>query len=70
VRTLLENLQCRRSGRAICPRRWKKEAKNVLTTTFVTTTVWILLTLLTAPEPNGILLSFYRKVPSRLSTWI
>jgi solute:Na+ symporter, SSS family len=44
-------------------------AKNVLTTTFVTTALWILVTLLTAPEPNSILLSFYRKVRPDVTGW-
>jgi solute:Na+ symporter, SSS family len=44
-------------------------AKNVLTTTFVTTTVWTLVTVLTAPEPNSILLSFYRKVRPDVTGW-
>src|SRR5580704_13769163 len=44
-------------------------AKNVLTTTCVTTTVWILVTVLTAPEPDSILLSFYRKVRPDVTGW-
>ena len=44
-------------------------AKNVLTTTLVTTMVWIVVTLLTAPEPEGILLSFYRKVRPEVTGW-
>ena len=44
-------------------------AKNVLTTTFVTTTVWMLVTVFTAPEPNSILLSFYRKVRPDVTGW-
>src|SRR5277367_6008904 len=44
-------------------------AKNVLTTTLVTTTVWIVITVLTAPEPNSILLSFYRKVRPDVAGW-
>jgi len=44
-------------------------AKNVLTTTVLTTTVWILVTLFTAPEPNSILLSFYRKVRPDVTGW-
>jgi solute:Na+ symporter, SSS family len=44
-------------------------AKNVLTTTFVTTAVWILATVCTAPEPNSILLSFYRKVRPDVTGW-
>ncbi len=44
-------------------------AKNVLTTTFITTAVWIVVTLLTAPEPDSILLSFYRKVRPDVTGW-
>jgi len=44
-------------------------AKNILTTTFVTTAVWIVVTLLTAPEPDSILLSFYRKVRPDVTGW-
>ncbi|MGA7922305.1 MAG: sodium:solute symporter family protein [Candidatus Acidiferrales bacterium] len=44
-------------------------AKNVLTTTFITTAVWIVVTLLTAAEPDSILLSFYRKVRPDVTGW-
>jgi solute:Na+ symporter, SSS family len=44
-------------------------AKNVLTTTLVTTAVWIVVTVLTAPEPDSILLSFYRKVSPDVTGW-
>ncbi|MFZ3214711.1 MAG: sodium:solute symporter family protein [Candidatus Acidiferrales bacterium] len=44
-------------------------AKNVLTTTLLTSAVWITVTLLTAPEPNSILLSFYRKVRPDATGW-
>src|SRR5271169_2577707 len=44
-------------------------AKNVLTTTLVTTTVWIVATVLTAPEPDNILLSFYRRVRPDVTGW-
>jgi hypothetical protein len=44
-------------------------AKNVLTTTLVTTIVWVVVTLLTKREPDSILLSFYRKVRPDASGW-
>jgi Na+/proline symporter len=44
-------------------------AKNVLTTTLVTTIVWVVVTLLTKSEPDGILLSFYRKVRPDVTGW-
>src|SRR6202046_6413 len=37
-------------------------AKNVLTTTLLTTIVWVVVPFWTKREPDGILLSFYRKV--------
>jgi len=37
-------------------------AKTTLATTGVTTAVWVLVTLLTPPEPDEVLLRFYRKV--------
>lgn len=36
--------------------------EDTLTTTLVTTLVWTVVTLGTAPEPHTILLAFYRKV--------
>ena len=44
-------------------------AKTVLTTTLVTSIAWIIVTMLTAPEPDGILVSFYRKVRPQISGW-
>src|SRR5580698_1897890 len=44
-------------------------AKDILTTTLLTSLVWILVTVLTAPEPNSILLSFYRKVRPDVTGW-
>jgi SSS family solute:Na+ symporter len=44
-------------------------AKTAITTTVITTLVWIFVTLLTAPEPERILLSFYRKVRPHVSGW-
>ena len=44
-------------------------AKNVLTTTLVTSIVWIVVTFLTKREPDSILLSFYRKVRPDVTGW-
>jgi solute:Na+ symporter, SSS family len=44
-------------------------AKNVLTTTLVTTIVWVVVTFLTKKEPDSILLSFYRKVRPDVTGW-
>ena len=44
-------------------------AKDVLITTLVTTIVWIIVTILTEPEPESILLSFYRKVRPDVTGW-
>jgi SSS family solute:Na+ symporter len=44
-------------------------AKDVLTTTLVTTIVWITVTILTKSEPETILLSFYRKVRPDVTGW-
>ena len=44
-------------------------AKNVLTTTLVTSIVWVAVTLLTHPESESILLSFYRKVRPDVTGW-
>jgi Na+/proline symporter len=44
-------------------------AKTTLTTTAVTTAVWVLVTFLTPPEPDEILLSFYRKVHPDAAGW-
>jgi solute:Na+ symporter, SSS family len=44
-------------------------AKTALTSTIATTIVWIVVTLLTRPEPNSILTSFYRKVRPQVTGW-
>jgi SSS family solute:Na+ symporter len=44
-------------------------AKTALVTTVVTTGVWVAVTLLTKPEPDSILLSFYRKVRPQITGW-
>jgi Na+/proline symporter len=44
-------------------------AKSALTTTAITTVVWVIVTLLTPPEPRDTLLSFYRKVRPHASGW-
>jgi solute:Na+ symporter, SSS family len=44
-------------------------AKTALVTTVVTTVVWVAVTLLTRPEPENILQSFYRKVRPQVTGW-
>jgi len=44
-------------------------AKSALTTTGVTTIVWLVVTLMTQPENEAILLSFYRKVRPDVRGW-
>ena len=44
-------------------------AKTAITTTVITTLVWIVVTFLTDPEPESILLSFYRKVRPHAAGW-
>jgi Na+/proline symporter len=44
-------------------------AKTTLLTTAVTTAVWVAVTLLTPPEPDEILLRFYRKVRPHAAGW-
>jgi len=44
-------------------------AKTTLTTTGITTVAWILVTLLTRPEPDSVLLAFYRKVRPHAAGW-
>src|SRR3954469_10736457 len=44
-------------------------AETALITTGLTTVVWIIVTLLTAPEKNEVLLSFYRKVRPQITGW-
>ncbi len=44
-------------------------AKNTLTTTAATTLVWVVVTLLTSPEPQAVLERFYRKVRPQVTGW-
>ena len=44
-------------------------AKNLLLTVVVTTLVWVVTTLLTAPEPESKLLEFYRRVRPGVAGW-
>jgi solute:Na+ symporter, SSS family len=44
-------------------------AKTALTTTLVTTLVWLIATFATAPEPQNVLLDFYRSVRPHVSGW-
>jgi hypothetical protein len=44
-------------------------AKSALITTLVTTLAWVAVTLLTRPEPEATLLSFYRKVRPQVTGW-
>ncbi len=44
-------------------------AKTTLATTGITTVAWILVTLLTRPEPDHVLLAFYRKVHPHAAGW-
>jgi len=44
-------------------------AKNALVTTGVTTLVWLAVTLVTPPEPAGVLLNFYRRVRPDVTGW-
>lgn len=44
-------------------------AKTALTTTLVTTAIWVLVTLLTQPESEEVLLRFYRKVRPDVLGW-
>jgi Na+/proline symporter len=44
-------------------------AKTTLTTTGITTVVWLLVTYLTQPEPDDLLLRFYRKVRPHATGW-
>jgi SSS family solute:Na+ symporter len=44
-------------------------AKTAFVTTVVTTAVWVAVTLLTKPEPESVLLSFYRKVRPQITGW-
>jgi Na+/proline symporter len=44
-------------------------AKTAVTTTAVTTLVWVIVTLLTSPEPDPVLQAFYRKVRPDVRGW-
>ena len=44
-------------------------AKGALTTTIITTIVWLAVTMLTPPEPEEILLRFYRHVRPDVRGW-
>jgi solute:Na+ symporter, SSS family len=44
-------------------------AKTALTTTLVTTVIWVAVTLLTKPESEKVLLEFYRKVRPDVAGW-
>ena len=44
-------------------------ANSALTTTLLTTFVWIVVTLLTKPEPERTLAAFYRKVRPQITGW-
>src|ERR687884_343056 len=44
-------------------------AKSALTTTFVTTVVWIVATLVTRAEPEDVLVRFYRHVHPDVRGW-
>jgi len=44
-------------------------AKTALTTTLITTAVWVIVTLATPAEPERVLLAFYRKVRPQITGW-
>jgi len=44
-------------------------AKTALTTTAITTLVWIVVTLVTSPEPEALLVKFYRQVRPQVTGW-
>ena len=44
-------------------------AKTALTTSIVTTLVWLVVTFVTQPEPQPVLLKFYREVRPQISGW-
>ncbi len=44
-------------------------AKSTLATTAVTTVVWVVVTLLTPPEPEEVLVRFYRRVRPHVTGW-
>jgi solute:Na+ symporter, SSS family len=45
-------------------------AKTAIATTALTTLVWVVVTFLTAPEPERVLVSFYRHVRPHISGWL
>lgn len=45
-------------------------AKTALTTTAITTLIWMIVTLLTAPEPEAVLVKFYRQVRPHVGGWM
>ena len=51
------------------PSRSPDPARTALTTTVVTTLVWMIVTLVTKPEPEEVLLKFYRAVRPHVSGW-
>jgi hypothetical protein len=44
-------------------------AKTALTTTVLTTLVWLVVTFITRPEPEKVLLDFYRSVRPQITGW-
>ncbi|MBI1740432.1 MAG: Na+:solute symporter [Acidobacteriales bacterium] len=44
-------------------------AKTALTTTAITTLVWVVVTFLTSPEPEALLVKFYRQVRPHVTGW-
>jgi solute:Na+ symporter, SSS family len=44
-------------------------AKTALTTTAITTLIWIVVTLVTSPEPEAVLVKFYRQVRPHITGW-
>src|SRR5581483_1204762 len=44
-------------------------AKTALTTTIITTLIWVTVTLLTPPEPRQVLVDFYRLVRPDVRGW-
>jgi SSS family solute:Na+ symporter len=45
-------------------------AKTAIATTALTTLVWVVVTFMTAPEPESVLVSFYRHVRPHISGWL
>ena len=44
-------------------------AKTALTTSVVTTLIWVVVTFITRPEPEAVLLKFYREVRPQITGW-